>query len=707
METYLEFEKKMTAVHKVNRVNPQAYDRLVGREITADWTISYADHHGVVLYNAVKDLQDYFGVSMNLSLELKTAECATNKSVFVCVDQSLPERSFRIQVSDGILIAGSDERYAAQGCYALEDTLNLNEAPIIALGDTVHQMRFSFRTINSGMHDSSYPDVLLNMIAHAGMTAVDIFLDGVPTDFQKIAQVNDLVDRAARFGLDVYCFPHFINTLHPDDPEAFDHYDGMYGKILELCPGIKGFIIVGESCEFPSRDSRTTGKRWRDSLEDEKSSPGWFPCSDYPQFVALLRDVIHSHSPDTEIVFWTYNWGYEKQELREELLRNVPEDITMMATFEMFEEVDLAPEVHEIATDYTLWQIGPGKYYASEARIARERGLRMYSMTNTGGNTWDIGGVPYLPCPQRWIQRWQAVTDAQDQLKLDGIRESHSYGFWPSFLPEMAKYAYMTPKTDMNSLLKRIIIRDFGKEHVKAVKKAYELFSEGMSHCVSTNEDQYGPARVGPSYPLFYKRWEMIPLCPVTGGNVNREGFPVYTYNLDRIEKLQYETEEYLLMARLFEAGCSILLDVVKRLEDNKKKDAEHILQVAQYICNNAWTIYHVKRWHYLKGQLGVYVDAEPTWVGGRKNMLDAQKAKNPLIPVDNKRPVVLELIEIAKAEIENARNTIPLVEANSRLGFEKEYGYSCCKMQLEWKIRNLERTITEELLPLLVDDNL
>jgi hypothetical protein len=109
-----------------------------------------------------------------------------------------------------------------------------------------------------------------------------------------------------------------------------------------------------------------------------------------------------------------------------------------------------------------------------------------------------------------------------------------------------------------------------------------------------------------------------------------------------------------------------------------------------------------VKRWHYLKGQLGVYVDAVPTWVGGRKGMIDAEKAKKPLVPVEDKRPIVLELLEIIQDEIENAKNTIPLVEANSRLGYEKEYGYSCCKMQLEWKIAMAEKTIAEELLPLL-----
>jgi|LFRM01.1.fsa_nt_gb hypothetical protein len=700
MEAYLDFEKRILNVHKPKRINHQKANSKSGIKITAQWKITYPASAGIVLQNAVKDLQDYFAVSMELSLQLATADFPDKESIFVCTDESLQERSFRTEVTDRIIITGVNERYAAQGCYALEDRLNMNEAPFIDVCNCIQQMRFSFRVIDSGLHDGSYPDAYLNMIAHSGMTAVDVSLGNLQDDPERIKNINDLVQRATKYGLDVYCFPHFKNTVHPDDADAFSHYDQMYGRVLELCPGIKGFIIVGESCEFPSKDPRTTGKSWRESLDDEKSSPGWFPCYDYPQFISLLRDVIRSHSPDAEVVFWTYNWGYEEQSLREELIRNVPVDVTMMATFEMFENIDITPQIQEVTTDYTLWQIGPGKYFASESRIAKERNVRMYSMTNTGGNTWDIGGVPYLPAPQRWIQRWQAVTDTQDNLKIDGVRESHSYGFWPSFLPEMAKYAYMLPKTNMEDLLRRIVVRDYGIDHADDVLRAYNLFSEGMSHCVSTNEDQYGPARVGPSYPLVFKRWEMIPKCPVTGKNVNYEGFPVYTYNLDRTEKLQYETAEYLQMAHLFEAGCTILAGVIDTMEDNKKKEAEHVLQVAQYIRNNALTIYHVKRWHYLKGLLGIYIDAKPTWVGGRKNMVDAQKAKKPLIPVSDKGPVLQEMLSIAKAEIENAKNTIPLVETNSRLGFEKEYGYSCSRMHLDWKIQNLHRTITEELIP-------
>ncbi len=706
MEKPFEFTKKLLEVHKPSRINRDKMSELQGVKVNSEWKISLTKDATIVLQNAAADLQEYFEISMECKVDIETADAPSDKRIFISVDESMPERTFRIIVetaNDTIRIIGSDDRSAAQGCYSLEDEMNLNEAPILEPCDKTMHMRFSPRIIFSGMQFDNYPDEHLRMIAHAGIDAIQVGITAdIITNPERSSFVSEIIERAAKFGIDVYSSNRFKNLYHPDDKEAYEYYNNTYGKLFDVCPKLKGLFIVGECCEFPSNDIRTTGKSWRESLNDEKPSPGWFPCNDYPQFISMVSDVIRAHSTEAELVFWTYNWGYEKQELREELLRNMPEGVTLMATFEMFEEINISPEIQEFTTDYTLWQIGPGKYFKTESAIAKERNMRMIAMTNTGGNTWDVGAVPYLPAPQRWIKRWKAVAESQDNLRLDGVRESHTYGFWPSILPEIAKYAYMVPMPDLDKLLERIVVRDFGVDNKDDVLKSFELFSEGMEHCVSTNEDQYGPARVGPAYPLFYKRWELIPKGPESKGDVNYEGYPVYTYNLDRVEKLQYETAEYKKMARLFDEGTGLLSKVILSLSGRKKQDAEELLGVAKFIANTARTVYHVKRWHYLKGRLGVYVDAKPVWVGGRKNMPDAKKAEKPLVAVENPKPIIQELIDIINLEIKNAEDTIPLVEANSRLGYNQEFDYCCAPEQLKWKIEMAKRTLNDELLPLL-----
>lgn len=704
MEKPFEFTKRLMEVHKPHRVNPQAAAMLTGTTISADWRILISSDAGIVMGNAARDLEEYFQVSMDVSVTLDGEGQSAPKTIWIGLDETLQERSFRLLVTeDRICITGSDDRSAAQGCYALEDELNLNEAPIIVPCDKSLHIRFAPRIIHSGMEFDQYPDEHLRMLAHAGISGIKVKTGNILTDPEDCKRVNDIIDRALAYGIDAYSFASFHNTMHPDEPGAFAHYEGLYGRLVELLPNLKGLVLVGESCEFPSKDPRTTGKSWWESRFDEKPSPGWFPCDDYPQFVTMLRDVIRAHNPNTELVFWTYNWGFADKELRQALLRKVPTDITMMATFEMFEEEEVAPGIMENIVDYSLYMIGPGKYFVSESEINKERGIRMYTMANTGGNTWDMGVVPYLPAPQRWMKRWKAVAAAQDNLRLDGVEESHSYGFWPSIMAELAKYAYMTPTPDLDALLRRMVVRDFGEENADAVVNAFDLFSEGIAHCVSTNPDQWGPARVGPTYPLVFRKPEPMPIGPEGKGNPNYESNVVYRYRLDWIDKLRYETKEYETMARLYDAGCEILTDVISRMTGPKAENAKFLLGVAQFIGNTARTIYHVKRWHDLKGQLGIYLDSPAIWIGGNGAIPDSCPSEKPLVrTAEDHVPVVLELIDIAKQEIANTAATIPLVERDSRLGFNQEFSYTASTEQLRWKIAYMQRVIREELLPLL-----
>ena len=36
---------------------------------------------------------------------------------------------------------------------------------------------------------------------------------------------------------------------------------------------------------------------------------------------------------------------------------------------------------------------GPGKYFTSEAEAAKKRNIKLYTMNNTGGLTWDFGKI--------------------------------------------------------------------------------------------------------------------------------------------------------------------------------------------------------------------------------------------------------------------------------------------------------------------------
>lgn len=706
MEKMFDWKKRYYQVHKPNRVDPKALKTLAGTKVTDCWKVVPQIGAGIVLNNAAWDLTDYFAVSMNTTVALGEAGESAPNTIWVGVDASLGEQNFRVEIlADRIVITGNDERYAAQGCYYLEDMMNMAQAPIVEPGITDKHCRYSMRENHGGMEFNEYPDELLRHMAHNGLTTIHLQAKRAVEEPEYREYLNDVMQRAQNWGLDTSTYvPHiFKNTMHPDEPGAFEFYENMYGKLVEYCPLIKQLRVVGECCEFPSKDERTTGKSWRLSAPDEeKLSPGWFPCNDYYKFISLLRDVIKKHNPNVELVFWSYNWGWADEDLRLDMIRNVPTDITMMATFEMFHKEEVAPGITEESTDYTIWNIGPGNYFASESKLHKEMGRKMYSMAHTGGATWDIGIVPYLPVPQRWIQRWNAVNAAQDNWRLDGVVDAHTYGYWPGFVSEMTKQAFMTPMPDMDELLRKIIARDFGEENVDAVYKAYELFSEGITHCMPTCVDQYGPARVGPVYPLIYKTPVEMPHAPEEQGNPNFESNPIYKFSLDFWDRLRFETKEYATLASYYDAGCEILEKVIETLPENKKENAKDILGVGRMVAATARTVSHVKRFHDLKAQLGIYLDTIAIWAGGRKNQPEALPMKTVLVPTEEPVPVLLEMIEIAKKEIANTESIIPYIQRDSRLGYEQEFGYACTEEQLRWKIAHTNSVIDNELLPAL-----
>ena len=159
-------------------------------------------------------------------------------------------------------------------------------------------------------------------------------------------------------------------------------------------------------------------------------------------------------------------------------------------------------------------------------------------------------------------------------------------------------------------------------------------------------------------------------------------------------------------MMEQFHEGCEILEGVVKKLKGRTRAAAERLLGVARFIENTARTTVHVKRWHALKWRLGICIDADPIWVGGRKGMADARPMTAPEpAPAGERQAVLRELIAIAEAEIHNAEATLLLVEADSRLGYTQELDYCTSPEQLRWKIAVTRRAVEEEIQPRLRAD--
>ena len=339
------FRQRLDQVHRPDRRDPECRPEPGEVVIDDGWRIVVPVEASAYLIEVAQDLQDYLFTSMRASVllvrmsDLGAAARAEDKVILLATRDDLPDagrelsvaRSYRLQVETGhITVCGRDERGIGQGCYFLEDLMNLREAPCLSVSDQSREPVFSPRMVHSGWGIDQYPDAHLKAIAHTGMDAILVFVKGVDRTTMGYLDINDLIARAARFGLDVYLYSYMISRVHPDDPQAESFYESTYGELMKAHTGARGIVLVGESCEFPSRDPNTTQKLRSERLPtDTKPNPGWWPCVDYPQWLNLIKRIIRRYNPDADIVFWTYNWGWAPEEDRLALIHALPLDVSL------------------------------------------------------------------------------------------------------------------------------------------------------------------------------------------------------------------------------------------------------------------------------------------------------------------------------------------------------------------------------------------
>lgn len=586
--------------------------------------------------------------------------------------------------SDKIVINAFDERGAACSLFDIEEIMKKAKAPFIKEGIYKNKPLFAPRMAHSAYNIDVFPDgYLLNLLKNGIDTILVFVRDGGKGDLLDI-DCNDIIKKAEEFGIDCYAYSKLVNFNHPSDPDAEQKYDEIYGGFLKQYPGFKGMVFVGESVEFPSKDKRVTCRHYyelnEDNLPDSKLSPGWFPCKDYPQWLNLVKKSARKVNPDIDIVFWTYNWGWAPKKERVELLKALPTDISLLVTFEMFQKYKIG-KITEQGCDYSLVVPGAGDYFLSEAAVAKERGIRLYSMTNTGGRTWDFGVMPFEPFPNRWKTRFDSINECREKFNLSGLMECHHYGYWPSFITKLAKYCYeyigdYTGGKNSDDYLKSLY-KEYFDTNDERVFEAFKIISDAMDYYPPTDEMQYGPMRIGTAYPLNLIR-ECKPKLEPKPGEVDTIGICTITYKgMDSIRtgftphgvRIRPEIKMLKKARAMIEKGVKILKSLEKQTDYMKK-----IINMLEYMICCFTTSINVKEFFILKQELSI-------------------------VKTNKKCYKLLKGIkEIGEREIENSKKSIKFVERDSSLGYEPTMGYRGDKKHIEWKIKQVRYMLDFEL---------
>ena len=670
VEPQYAFQARLREVHRKGLLDPSlrpAADEFVFRD-------------GCVVPNA--DFADYLKTSMGVTA--KVEKKGTVGGVEVRISDGLAEREYVINVAKkGVAILAHDERAAAQALYHLEDLMSLRRAPFLKIGKERRRGIFSPRMTHAGYALDEFPDEHLATIAHAGFDAILFYVMGPDRTEAGKADLADLIDRAAKWGLDSYLYSSLSATKHPDDPESDAEMARVYGAVAKRCNRAKGFLIVPESCYFESRDPRVASKtRKTDEKGKPLANPSRFPCCDYPQWLAKVEKTVRAEIPAADLIFWTYNFYWTPEKDRFAFIDGVTPETVLNVSFALGDWREHKTRLGKSfpVNDYSICEPGPSALFRAEAKHIRERGHRLFTTCNTGGRTWDFGGVPYEPVPQQWKRRFDALVKARDEYGLSGLIESHHYGFVPNFVAELAKEAFTEGGLPFDEHLKKIAARDFGERSAAEVVALWADLSVAIRDYVPTALNQWGPFRVGPAYPFnalgpFLKLrdpdgWPNFVgwICnPNYGWEIPWGGGAQTRRNLD-VKAHEVEIELFNSAGAKFVAAGKRLRALAGKLDGPRRDHARREAGIVEYIGRCFLTCANVK----------AAAIAELTVVDGKASEAAKASAK-------------AEIRRLAALEYENTAAALPLVEADSRLGWECKNGYMGGRERIVWKLRQME----------------
>ncbi len=641
IEKPYEFREFLDQIHLSDRRNndvvPAATDETL---IDSSWSIRIPENASEGLRRAAADLQDYFFVSMKESISLVVSDEKGEKEIVltekikkddkasdVCKDS---RAYFFTCDAEQVLVEGDSWIGAAQGGYYIEDLLNLRQIPVIKKTTKVRRAPFfSPRMTHSGYGLDQFPNNHLAGIAHAGFDSIIVMLTGPDKTRQGSIDVNTLIRRAAKFGLCVYIYSYLSGYKHPDDSDAEGFFDGGYGSLFRHSPDARGIILVSESCEFPTKDPRANShlstpggaNPYTQGICGDKPGSGWWPCSDYPQWVDVVKKAVRKYNPTADIIFWTYGFGRAPQEPQQSMIRAMSKDVSLLVTFEMYQQRKF-PHHMVMQSDYSITFPGPSSMFTCEAEAAKEIGLTIYSMTNTGGRTWDAGIVPYIPVPQQWMRRYEKMHEARKNYGLCGLMDSHHFGWYPSVISECSKWSFWFPEVNMNDILNRIAARDFGTEGGPLAVQAWDLWSESLNHYAPSFGDQSSSMRIGAAYPFIFLPYlypfvEQDMKYPVTPQNIcgtvmlHPAYFPEMVFGASACGRMMHEDIKSMenIVLPAWDNGIELMKKAVELAPACRKAIAEKTLGVGMFFRAMLRTTLHNKKWFILNRRIEIEND--------------------------------------------------------------------------------------------------
>lgn len=439
----------------------------------------------------------------------------------------------------------------------------------------------------------------------------------------RLKNLQDLVDRAARYGIRIYLY---INEPRAMPDEFFENRPEIAGVsqngYTTLCTGTEevsrwlsdGLAHVFRAVHGLGGVFTITASENLTSCASHNLQSRCVRCSkrSYAEIIAgvnrSIAEGVHSADSEAKVIVW--DWGWNGHGDGREIIEKLPADVWLMSVSEWtapFSRGGVDGKVGE----YSVSVPGPGPRAQMHWKAAGERGLKTVAKVQFN-NSWELAAVPWIPVPDLVAEHNQNLA----QAGLDGYMLSWSLGGYPSPNLEIAHRFSQDPSLSADQVLNDIARDRYGQQAAGPVRQAWTAFSEAFRQfpydirVMYYAPQQYGPANLLFPHPTGYAASMVgFPYDDLDGwrGPYSRDAL------ITQFEKLTEKWEEGLLVFR----------EALQIVDDEKKQTAEadfrlaeaaylHFVSVAsqsRYVKNR--DLYLERRDPVLKGKILADLDRE------------------------------------------------------------------------------------------------
>jgi hypothetical protein len=672
------------------------------------WSLIIPSQAGVALRTAAGEFRDYLLRSMQVRVTLreeqsvsnwrsseKTIVAGTRKQMTGCGDKLAGRKDYQIETSPNrVSVCGFDESGAMHGLYNLEARMNLREGPFLAARlDTTRRSLYKARMTLSGLGWEEWPDPYLAMLSRYGFDSIfaSVYVNpngvnGPPPFWDKMKKqdprrVHDLIRRAGRYGISLYC-P--IVYLYNGEPENEAGLRKLVRDIVTEFPEIRGYILLTEG--FFYKTWFGAGGQGNIDLRD------W--VRHWARGVEIVAEECKKANPEIEVLPWEYNIDFRptEVELKKYGTAQLPVDTIPLLTFENGKGFERDGE-HGSLRDYAISETGPAEVTEGQIAVAKERKMRgVYAKADTWAS-WQYGTFPYLPFPYQWYARYQAL----EKYGIDGTMESWSYGFKPNYIAEMRNWYSWSDAPPLDRLLRAIARREFGGGSEDLALAAWDHFSKAIRLVPDTGGTMGTTNAV--AAPLLFSKppavtmtiehsWEdsnvwsrtanILPYWPYTSRNAILA--PDFTNETNASERyvrpftVPVFTKYLKLAADEMEKGLMSYRRAALAAPLAKLRSAYREVLLAEQLERMMRSDDAVLEFEDMRFQL-----AKTSTKGDRMSLLDKMET-------------------LAKEELARTQDSLETARRDSRLGYEWERDYIYSPFTIEQKIKLLRQTVSHEI---------